>query len=318
MLLNELNQTPLASFEQTSKLLENTFGVKVEFTNDLNKLRNAESKATAIIENLKYQNHAIDNAEVSKYSLINEALTCLIEHENKQRIDELKMGYANSSTYRRIVDGLAEFVDNSMDIGDSFEEALADAMKQYRSSKYRYPDFEIEADVQTEVHMRNGEELPSHTQVTSLLDSMDQDEIIEAIEEMDAINEGLLTESDVDFTRLNEIADAIIAEDYRGDLELAQMKRQGEQDELARKGVDIKFGKRKPMSPADHAKVQRFKKQFASQATESQFSEEEVEEAKCFDGTDDCNQDNATPAAKAFVKARAKARAKAKANTKGY
>ena len=186
MLLNELDQTPLASFKQTSKLLESTFGVKVEFTNDLNKLRNAETKATAIIENLKYQDHAIDNAEVSKYTLINEALTCLIEHENKQRIDELKHGYATSGIYRRIVDGLAEFVSNSMDIGDSFEESLADAMKQYRSSKYRFPDFEIEADVQREVHIKNGEELPDHTELvtTNLLDDMDQDEIIEALEEL--------------------------------------------------------------------------------------------------------------------------------------
>jgi len=275
MLLNEMNQTPLASFKKTSKLLENTFGVKVEFTNDLNKLRSAETKAKAIIENLKYQNYAIDNAEVSKYTLITEALTCLIRHENTQRIDELKMGYANSGTYRRIVDGLAEFVDNSMDIGDSFEEAIADAMKQYRSSKYRYPDYEIESDVQREVHIRNGEDLGSHTELvepTNLLDDMSQDDILESIEEMKAINEGLLTESDVDHARLLDIAEALLEFDYDAHQELKLQAKDGEED---KKGVDVKFGNRKPMSPKDHAQVQRFKKDFAG----NKFESNEVAEA---------------------------------------
>jgi len=185
MLLNELNTNPLASYKQSSALLENLFGVKVEFTGDLNKLREGEEKATAIIENLKYQNKAIDNREVSKYTLINETLSYLIEHENKQRLDELKHGYTSSSNYRTIVDGLVDYVDELMNIGDDFDEAVKDAMKKYRSCKHRYSDVEIESDIRREVLIRNGEELPSHTQVTSLYDSVD-----ESIEEGDFQNPG--------------------------------------------------------------------------------------------------------------------------------
>jgi len=285
MLLNELNTNPLASYKQSSKMLERVFGVKIAFTNDANKLREGTKKATAILEKLKYDNKAIDNREVSKYSLIKETLTYLVEYDNDIRLGELKRDYTNSSKYRHTIDSMANQVDILMDEGDSYDTAIDQVMKVYNSCKLRFPPIQIETDVARQVHINNGSELPDYHELTpatasamSLLDDMDQDDILEAIEEMKSINEGLLTESDVDFERLHEIAEALLEYDFDAHKGLSLAAKDDEEDN---QGVKVQFGKRKPLSPKDLAQVQRFKKKHAAQ--KNTFSEEEVDEDHRFD-----------------------------------
>jgi len=106
-----------------------------------------------------------------------------------------------------------------------------------------------------------------------LFDDMTSEEIVEAIEQMEAINEGLLTEAEVDNDQLVAIAEALLAEWDASDLQLVRQKNSASQDAADRQGVKVDFGKKKPMSPKDHATVQKFKKQFAAQANEEAVDE---------------------------------------------
>lgn len=272
MLLNELNQDALGQFNAASTLLNSAYGVKLSFTADLNKLYAGVKTAKAITENLRYQNRAIDDSEVSKYVLITEALQNLINHENSQRMPLTELDI--TSTTRFVIDSLVSAADGLMNIGDPFEDAIATGMKEYRSSKYRYDDVDIETEFRKRLIIKRGLETPKFTQITpqsaersNLLDSMDFEAIAEAIDQMKAINKGLLTEDEVDYDNLNEIAEELIAEWDASDLKLVHDQETADRTKDNKKGVEVKFKQGKPLSPKDRAQVLRFKQQFSKSAT---------------------------------------------------
>lgn len=177
MLIKDFDGSSLAKYKKASRMLESLYGIKISKSNDLSKLHEGLGNAKGIISKLKEQNKAINDRDVLKYTLISEALQDLIDFENKNRLDELDSSYSNSIKYKQILSWLADYCTKCMDIGDSMEDSVYDAMKQYRSSQYRFPDAQVESDLYEYIMSRAEGYAPSKS---SLLDSMSP----EAIQEM--------------------------------------------------------------------------------------------------------------------------------------
>jgi hypothetical protein len=173
MLINDFNGSDLVKYKKASRMLESIYGIKLAKSNDLNKLHESMNNANKIISNLKTKSKAINDREVIKYTLISEALQDLINFENKTRLDEIDAGYNDSPQYRQIISWLGDFCNKCLSVGDSIDDSVYDAMKQYRSSKYRFPDLQVELDLREYL-----EELieNQYTKSTNLLDDMPLEE----------------------------------------------------------------------------------------------------------------------------------------------
>lgn len=147
MLIKDFDGSSLAKYKKASRMLESLYGIKISKSNDLSKLREGLSNATGIVAKLKDNNKAINDRDVLKYTLISEALQDLIDFENKNRLDELDSSYCDSVKYKQIISWLSDYCTKCMNIGDSLEDSVYDAMKQYRSSQYRFPDSQVENDL---------------------------------------------------------------------------------------------------------------------------------------------------------------------------
>lgn len=227
MLLNEFNR-PDSNLEhkKSARLLESAYGVKIKETNDLHELFTAASKANAIMENLRLQNRTIEDKEFSKYALIKEAITAKIDAIYEQRLMEFEgvpSVNTGSAKFRRILDATVARAIEQYDSGMDLEDVTRNAIYAFRNTPGIVVPSEIfkiefeKAFLQKlyfsgrEPEMSQG---PSHYDTakpaSTLLDSLNEEELAEALNQMDAIVEGALMESDVDLDRLTQIAEEIL------------------------------------------------------------------------------------------------------------
>lgn len=125
-------------------MLKNQYGFAVsgkdKTLGDMAKLR--ESVAIEIVD-LKDAGKGVNTPEFSKKIMIKEALDIIIHQ--KVAKNKLEEG-VGSPQYGHIVDGLAQLIAKCVILGDELDDACSTAMKEYRSSKWRYPDDQIEFD----------------------------------------------------------------------------------------------------------------------------------------------------------------------------
>lgn len=138
MFLNDIGKSPDATFKKINKHLESNYGFKITEDISEDRLSFIVDQIEEEIEDLKLQgNDAKSSPEISKRLLILEGIKSLQERMLLQ-----------SPELSKVICGMADFVyDNFCLSGtchDDFEESLRDAMKHYRSSKYRFPDDVIE------------------------------------------------------------------------------------------------------------------------------------------------------------------------------
>lgn len=140
MLLNDIGKSPDTTFKKINQHLESSYGFKI--TEDISDcdLITIMEKIEDEITDLKIRgDDAKASPEISKRLLVLEGIKTLREFAILQ---------FQSPDLENVINGMTNFVVNSFRISGmthaDFEESVRDAMKQYRSSKYRFPDDLVE------------------------------------------------------------------------------------------------------------------------------------------------------------------------------
>lgn len=140
MLLNDIGNSPDATLRKINQHLQTNYGFKIaEDTADKDLVVIMEQLEDEIISLKVKGDDAKGSPEISKRLLVLEGIRSL---------REFAMAQFQSPDLQQVVDNMATFVVDDFRIcgadASAFEESLRDAMKQYRSSKYRFPDDMIE------------------------------------------------------------------------------------------------------------------------------------------------------------------------------
>lgn len=156
MLLNEFNSSTSARYAAISKALKSQYGVSIKETDEDNLKALSESLSADILQ-YRVENMSPRDPRVAKKLLMLEGVKCLLENIHLERPHRV---------YKRVLDGMYSCACNMIDIGDDVEDAIKTCMKEYRSSKYRFPDEEIEFDLRNRLNdytSNIGDELPMDT-----------------------------------------------------------------------------------------------------------------------------------------------------------
>ena len=145
MLLNDIGRDPSTTLRKINQHLESNYGFKItEDAKDQDLVAIMETIQDEITDLKIKGNDAQGSPEISKRLLVLEGIRTL---------REFAMLQFQSPKLETVIKGMTDFVvDTFHHAGTSmsdFDEAMKDAMKVYRSSKYRFPDDYIEQRVRS-------------------------------------------------------------------------------------------------------------------------------------------------------------------------
>lgn len=140
MLLNEIGKKPNTTFRKINQHLETNYGFKIsKNVSDKDLVAIMEQIQDEIVDLKIKGNDTKSSPEISKRLLVLEGMRSL---------QEFALAQFQSPELDHVVDGLANYVAESFKISgtsqEDFDECVRDAMKHYRSSRYRFPDSMIE------------------------------------------------------------------------------------------------------------------------------------------------------------------------------
>lgn len=136
MLLNEMKTSEERRIAKINRALKESYGFTLNSEVSLSDLQSLHSKVRDDLYNLKLNNATARDAEYIEKLLVKEGIELLKE--------SAMLAGPGGRAMERVVGFLADFVRNACEVGDDYEEAIYDAMKQYRSSKYRFGDDHVE------------------------------------------------------------------------------------------------------------------------------------------------------------------------------
>lgn len=156
MLLSELTTDDGKRLAKINEALRRSCGISLNEEVNRAKLEGLFEKTQAQLHELKMnQKTALDREYVEKI-LVLEGIKTLL-----RRVDEnVMLGGRGGRKLENIVRQLADFVRNVCEIGDPYEEAIAEAMKHYRSSPYRFDDDLVEYEVRKATTDCEGHAMP--------------------------------------------------------------------------------------------------------------------------------------------------------------
>lgn len=141
MLLKDFERASNRRFSVITRTLKERFNVTINQDTSIKDLDAIAESVTQKIENLKRSGKQTEKCpELSKYLLMKEAAMIL---RGKQELNESKQDQA----YSQIIKWLCDCVVKATTIGDDFDDAMRSAMKEYRSSKWRFDDERVANDV---------------------------------------------------------------------------------------------------------------------------------------------------------------------------
>lgn len=140
MLLNDIGKSPNTTIRKINQHLETNYGFRIaEDASDRDLVAIMEQIEEEITDLKIKGNDAKASPEISKRLLVLEGIKTLREFAILQ---------FQSPDLEKVVNGMCDFVTDNFRIGgmhhSDFDECVRDAMKHYRSSKYRFPDDLIE------------------------------------------------------------------------------------------------------------------------------------------------------------------------------
>lgn len=139
MLLKDINGSKREQFRKLNHIIKSRFGFSVSENTSVEKI----DQSLVIIENeirdLKEKTTLRESAAMSKFVLMRDALSLLRE----SAVPEV----TSNNPYRAVIDWLSNAAADAVTLGDAYDDAIRTVMKEYRSSKWRYPDERVEADV---------------------------------------------------------------------------------------------------------------------------------------------------------------------------
>lgn len=157
MLLKDFENASDRRFSVITKALKDNFNVAIRQDTPLKDLDKIAESVVQKIDNLKRQGKQSEKCpELSKYLLMKEAVQIL---RVKQELKEGKQ----EQVYAQVIKWLCDYVVKSVTVGDDFEDSLRAAMKEYRSSPYRFDDERVMNDVSRVCHQRLEDITPDDT-----------------------------------------------------------------------------------------------------------------------------------------------------------
>lgn len=150
MFLESLDSNNDKMLKKINKFLKESYGFTLSENSDVNKLCKIHKKMKDKIEDLTLKENFHKDPTYSKAIMVMKGIEAILE-KRKEQLEEVRSDFMNSGTYRKTIERLTNQAIDSMEIGDSFEEAIEDAMKEYRSSIYRFPDYYVEWDLKKRV-----------------------------------------------------------------------------------------------------------------------------------------------------------------------
>ena len=140
MLLNDIGTVPNTKFRKINQYLETNYGFKLAEDIDGKNLEIIVEQIQDEITQLKIQGgDAKESPEISKRLMILEGIRSLNEFAMIQSY--------HKPEFESVVTNLSNYVNDSVKLGDEMEDAIRQAMKEYRSSRYRFPDEVVESNV---------------------------------------------------------------------------------------------------------------------------------------------------------------------------
>ena len=156
MLLKDFEKASNRRFSVITRTLKENFNVSIKKDTCLKDLEKISESVVQKIDNLKRKGKKSETCpNLSKFILMREAVQIL---QAKHEINESKQDQA----YAQVVKWLCDFVVKATTVGDEFEDALRSAMKEYRSSHWRFDDIRVQNDVSNicTARLSDGDEYP--------------------------------------------------------------------------------------------------------------------------------------------------------------
>lgn len=139
MLLESINTSYKRTFTKINGFLKENYGIHLSDKTDKDTL--VKMSCSLKEHNIKLKVNGKDaksSPVISRNLLMLKGIEVLLA---ERQIVELPM---TPAAYRDIIAWLTDFVVDNTEIGDDFEDACHQGMKEYRSSKWRFPDGEVE------------------------------------------------------------------------------------------------------------------------------------------------------------------------------
>lgn len=143
MLLKDFRSTNDSQIRTINEFLSENFGVKLK-ASDIDGMVSTRDSLVESLTNMKKDSYTMTDQRYTKLHLTINALGMMIESAQSERMHD---------SYKTNMDALFQYCVNLIGIGDDPEVAVKDAMRKYRSSRYRFPDGEVEIDL---IHRVNG------------------------------------------------------------------------------------------------------------------------------------------------------------------
>lgn len=169
MLLNDIGPNPTSMLKKVNYYLESTYGFKISENTTTGRYETILEQIEDEIQQLKLQGEVSKNSpEISKRLLILEGITYLREYYNQE---------FQSPDLEKVCGILCDFICDCFKLSGTceadFDGAVSDAMKHYRSSRYRFPDSFIEDRVRSMARERLGADSGAMTAVLPVVDESD-------------------------------------------------------------------------------------------------------------------------------------------------
>lgn len=167
MIVQDLEINPTKKFVKINSYLSENFGIKINTNLDAENLSLYRGKLMAELKRLRLvENLTPKSSELSKYLLLIEGVDLLLSTKLRESTNDLSNIPAIGNThsikvkspaYDYVIDGLSDYVVRNIEVGDDIDVAIDQAMREYRSSTWRFPDYEVEYDVRNSVDAKLAE-----------------------------------------------------------------------------------------------------------------------------------------------------------------
>ncbi len=174
MLLRDLTISDDKKLAKINKALKEAFGFTLVSNIDSGKLQSLYRKVADDLYNLKLDLGNAQDKEYAKKLLVKEGLGILLSKQEK--LNEGLLAGPGAHAYERVIAWLTDYVNNACEVGDDYEEAVYEAMKHYRSSKYRFNDAMVEQDLRNSTsHCVDAMDVSAEVHLPAGMDPMDSE-----------------------------------------------------------------------------------------------------------------------------------------------
>jgi len=150
MYLNQIEIHDNKKLKKLNNYLRENFKIRVDINSTEEDLQSLRECTIDEIQDLKIVHGCTPkDADLSKSLAVVEAVDLILSSRKNVKESSERFG-----PYTRIVDMLSDAVAKYVKQGDDMDTAISIAMREYRSSTYRYPDFEIEQAVRSSVNAK--------------------------------------------------------------------------------------------------------------------------------------------------------------------